>query len=83
MSRKGQTNPGSFQPGADPRRHVFTREERQRGGRAAFLIVATLRPEKVRWLQGKIKKTALTSTKARFRRRRRLYAKGLIEGSGY
>lgn len=25
-------NPGQFKPGHDPRRHVFTAEERKRGG---------------------------------------------------
>jgi hypothetical protein len=29
-------NRGSFAVGFDPRRHVFTQEERQRGGRSAW-----------------------------------------------
>lgn len=30
--RKRQANRGSFKKGPDPRRHVFTQEERRRGG---------------------------------------------------
>jgi len=31
-----RTNRGWFRPGFDPRRHVFTREERSRGGQTTM-----------------------------------------------
>jgi hypothetical protein len=83
MSQQPSAKPGAFQKGFDPRRHTLTREERRRGGRAAFLLVATHRPDKVKWLQKKRRLTALVKTKLRYRIRRRLYARGLLDGPGY
>jgi hypothetical protein len=34
MSRTRRRNRGQFRPGFDPRRHVFTPQERKRGGLA-------------------------------------------------
>lgn len=83
MTDKDKENRGWFKKGHDPRRHQFTAEELARGGRAAFLVVAFNKPEKVLWLQKRIKASATTRAKVGFRRRRRLYARGVLEGSGY
>ena len=46
--KKREPNSGSFQPGHDPRRHVFTRQERQKGYRNAVRSCSG-RPGKESW----------------------------------
>ena len=48
MARKRRTrstpNRGSFTPGLDPRRHVFTVDECSRGGQASFAYLLEWKP---------------------------------------
>ena len=46
--RNGRVNPGWFKKGFDARRHLFTHEERVRGGRTTFrkfLVIGRWRPD--------------------------------------
>jgi hypothetical protein len=45
---------GRFLPGADPARHVFTPEERRRGGQSTWRRAMYDEPWLLRWLQKKI-----------------------------
>ena len=68
MSRK--PNPGRFKKGHDPRRHVFTFEERSRGGQTAWLKLMHEAPHMLRWLQRRIDRTAHSGTLEAYRRRK-------------
>jgi hypothetical protein len=62
---------GRFLPGPDRQRHVFTTDQRRKGGQTAWLRFMEDRPELLRWLQRKIDRTARRETLAAYRRRRR------------
>jgi hypothetical protein len=47
---------GRFQPGPDPRRHVFTREQRQKGFATTFGLVVAGKLSQ-RWLAARVKAT--------------------------
>jgi len=52
--RPRKANKGWFRRGPDPRRHVLTREERQRGGEVFFLAYCLISPADPRFpLAGK------------------------------
>lgn len=58
MSRKPPRTVGRpFKKGFDPRRHVLTREERQRGFQRTFGLVL-LGALSQKWLAGRVKSTA-------------------------
>jgi hypothetical protein len=56
-------NPGSFRPGFDPRRHVLSRAERQKGYQMATRLAKM--PSRVRaWLRNKIRRYHQSKRKA-------------------
>ena len=68
--RRSKRNKGQFKRGYDPRRHVFTAEERQRAGQTTWQRLMSDRPELLRWFQRKIDKTAAPATIDAYRQRR-------------
>jgi hypothetical protein len=76
--RTCRPNPGHFKPGYDPRRHIFTFEERSRGGVTSFAYLLEYKP----WvLLGLRKKLRLQWRERQARSRPMIPAKG--EGGSY
>jgi hypothetical protein len=48
---------GHFKKGPDPRRHIFTDEERSRGGQTTWRKLMEEAPWMLKWLQRRIDKT--------------------------
>jgi hypothetical protein len=72
MARKRKKrNRGCFRRGHDPRRHVFTDEERRRGGQTTFLKLMNDEPWLLAWFQRRIDKTAHPDTLDAYRQKRR------------
>jgi len=69
MARR--SNRGWFRKGHDSRRHIFSAEERSRGGRVAWLRAMRDEPWLLAWLQRRIDRTARPETLRAYRQRRR------------
>jgi hypothetical protein len=66
-----RANRTSFRRGPDRRRHVFTAEERSRGGQTTWRKAMEEQPWLLAWLQRRIDHTAHPATLAAYRQRRR------------
>lgn len=51
MAKRRKRNRGLFRPGPDPRRHVFTRDERSRGGKRTARLYCACCVTDPRWQQ--------------------------------
>jgi hypothetical protein len=69
--RRRKANRTSFQPGFDPRRHIFTAEERRRGGQTAWRRLMQDAPWMLAWLQRRINQTTHPATRLAYQQRRR------------